>query len=125
MRYKFLYSEALQRRLRLFVTPATLKRIDRAGGLDMYLLTNNVAAEGSLVGADLRAVIAAVRGAAGLVLLRSRSRSAARRASAAPVAAARRCAPATAPQRRSSRRRTNGSSGRCRARRAPRAFCMS
>lgn len=61
MQYKFLYSECLKRKLRLFVTAHTLKRIDKAGGLDMYILTEPVASQASIVAEELRSVIVDVR----------------------------------------------------------------
>lgn len=61
VQYKFLHSECLNRKLRLFVTAHTLKRIDKAGGLDMYILTEPVACQASIVCEELRTVIVAVR----------------------------------------------------------------
>jgi ribosomal protein L28 len=63
VQYQPLHSEALQRKIYLTVTTDALKRIDRAGGLDMYLLTNPMAARGSIVAEQLRGLVQAVRAA--------------------------------------------------------------
>jgi ribosomal protein L28 len=60
VQYQALYSEALERKIYLHVTTDALKRIDRAGGLDMYLLTQPVTAHCSIVGEQLRGVITQV-----------------------------------------------------------------
>lgn len=57
-----LFSEALQRQVLVDVTPAALKQMDRVGGLDMYLLTQPVAAQASLVAGQLRQLILQVCG---------------------------------------------------------------
>eukprot|EP00892_Ulva_mutabilis_P001631 jgi/Ulvmu1/11469/UM077_0013.1 len=57
IQYKFLYSEALQRKLKVCVSTHALKRIDKAGGLDMYLLTEPVASQGSIVASELRKAV--------------------------------------------------------------------
>jgi ribosomal protein L28 len=60
VQYKYLYSEALQRQVKLHVSTQALKNIDRAGGLDMYLLTDPAAQRGSIVAEELRKVIVQV-----------------------------------------------------------------
>lgn len=57
---KSLYSEVLERSIYLDVTTDVLKRIDRAGGLDMYLLTQPMASKTSIVAEQLRGLIRAV-----------------------------------------------------------------
>jgi len=47
----------LQRKLKVCVTTHALKRIDKAGGLDMYLLTEPMASQGSVVAAELRKAV--------------------------------------------------------------------
>lgn len=54
VQYKHLFSEALQCQVKVCVTTYALKRIDRAGGLDMYLLTTPAASRGSIVADELR-----------------------------------------------------------------------
>ena len=54
MQYKHLFSEALKCQVKVCVTTHALKRIDRAGGLDMYLLTVPAASRGSIVADELR-----------------------------------------------------------------------
>ncbi|KAK9818165.1 hypothetical protein WJX72_008080 [[Myrmecia] bisecta] len=54
-----LYSEALDRMLRLRVTPHALRCIDKAGGLDSYLLNTPDKKLQSDVGMALRAQVAA------------------------------------------------------------------
>ena len=61
VQYQGLFSDALQRKIYVHVTTDALKRIDRAGGLDMYLLTQPVASHGSIVAEQLRGLISAVR----------------------------------------------------------------
>ena len=67
---KALFSEALGGRVRVTVTTSALRSIDRAGGLDAYLLATPPAKLDSDVGEELRArVVAALeaRRAAGQV----------------------------------------------------------
>lgn len=56
-----LFSECLRRRVYLDVSASTLKHIDRAGGLDMYLLTTSAATRSSVVAEQLRGLVRAVR----------------------------------------------------------------
>lgn len=56
-----LWSAALGRAVRLRVTPSALRSVDKAGGLDRYLLTSSPAELGGECGEGLRdAVIAAL-----------------------------------------------------------------
>jgi ribosomal protein L28 len=60
VQYKYLFSEALQTQVKVCVTTLALKRIDRAGGLDMYLLTTPAASRGSIIADELRKSIVKV-----------------------------------------------------------------
>lgn len=68
VQYKHLFSEALKCQVKVCVTTHALKRIDRAGGLDMYLLTVPAASRGSIVADELRKSIIKVFPFVSLVL---------------------------------------------------------